>query len=122
MSDGATEEEPTEREALSLIFSAGYLDDRPETAAALWGTSPGSVARVDRRDEDPFDEGLAIRCPTLVIEGGRDLIVHSDHPARYLSEIRGSRHVLMPDASHGWPMEEPDEFAGIVAGFAREIG
>lgn len=108
-------------DSLSLVFSADYLDDHFEAAAELLSTSPGSVSRVEREDEDPFEAGSMIRCPTLVVEGGQDRVVSAEHPARYLSEIPGSRHVLVPEASHGWLMERPGEFAEIVAGFAHEL-
>jgi pimeloyl-ACP methyl ester carboxylesterase len=101
------------------IFSEGFLEERMEDAVALLTTTPGSVWRVDRRKETPFPDDLSVRCPVLVVEAGSDAIVGQEHPARYLVEHPGAGHVVVDDASHGWVMEDPHAFAGIVDDFVR---
>lgn len=105
------------RRALRTMFSDEYLTTDLDRAVSLVTTPPGSAARVDRFEEDPFPEGMDISARTLVIEGGRDQIVKPEHPKRYLQAIEGAEHVLVEDAEHGWLMESPDEFARIVARF-----
>jgi pimeloyl-ACP methyl ester carboxylesterase len=115
-----TRETPTLISAASpRIFSGGFLEERMEDAVALLTTTPGSIWRVDRRKETPFPDDLSVCCPVLVVEAGSDAIVGPEHPAGYLDEHPEAGHVVVDDASHGWVMEDPHAFAGIVDDFVR---
>lgn len=103
--------------SLASVFSDGFLSSNLDDAILLATSPPGEVVRVERSEEDPFPEGMAVGCGTLIIEGGADEVVSPVHPARYLREISGAEHVVVPDGSHGWLMEQPGEFARIVAAF-----
>lgn len=105
------------KKMLETIFSEDYLDTHFEVALALVTTPPGSVVRVDRSEETTFSPRWSVTVPTLVVEGGADRIVKAEHPRRYLDAIEGAHHALIPDAPHGWLMEQPGEFARIVADF-----
>lgn len=111
------DEEAFMRRFLGTVFSEGFLASNLDDAIALATASPGDVVRVERSDEDPLPDGMAVDCATLIIEGGADEVVSSLHPARYLEAIPQAEHVVIPDGSHGWLMEQPERFAGIVAGF-----
>ena len=118
--EAETEEEnsPTNvDELLESLFSPPFLIEHRDRAYELVSTPPGSVARVDRADEDPFPVHSNVSCRTLVIEGDQDIVVSAHHPARYLAAVPGSEHVVVTGACHGWPMEEPVEFARIVSEF-----
>lgn len=106
---------------LRRIFSAEFLAERLADAQSLVTTEPGSVVRVDRFEEDPFDADDSVSCPTLIIEGGLDQIVLPEHPRRYLSAIPTAQHVVVEDAEHGWLMERPDRFAEIVTSFLASV-
>lgn len=106
---------------LAQVFSSDFLADNRQTAVGLLTTSPGSVTRIDRRNETPFPAGLTVGCPMLVIEGSEDAIVESSHPARYLEATPDARHVLVSGARHGWPLEAPEVFGGMIEEFARSV-
>lgn len=116
---GETEEQFLRR-SLGKVFSADFLDAHFDQAVRLVTTPGGAVQRVDRADEDRFPAQMTVTVPTLVVEGGADQIVSSRHPARYLAAVPGSEHVVVAGAEHGWLMEDPAAFAGILADlFAR---
>lgn len=106
---------------LARVFSKEYLATNGDDAMALAMASSGEVARLERSEEEPFPDGMAVDCPTLVVEGGADLVVSSEHPARYLEAIPDAQHLVVPGGSHGWLMEQPGEFARIVAGFFSSV-
>ncbi len=105
------------RRALRTMFSDEFLAADFGRAVSLVTMPPGSAARVDRFDEDPFPDGLAISARTLIVEGGSDQIVKPEHPKRYLQAVDGAEYVKVENAEHGWLMEQPEEFARIVARF-----
>lgn len=105
------------RRSLSQVFSDAFLADRYEAAVSLAVTSPGSVARLERHEEKTIPESEVVDCRVLVIEGGADRIVTTDHPRRYSEAIAGAVHVVIPDAPHGWTMEQPEELARLIADF-----
>jgi pimeloyl-ACP methyl ester carboxylesterase len=105
------------RRFLARVFSEEYLSTNMEHATALTMSMPGEVSRLERDEEEPFPEDMDVGCPTLIIEGGADLVVSPEHPARYLKALPKAEHILVPGASHGWLMEQPGEFARLVAAF-----
>lgn len=117
------EPQPGEREedfmlrSLQTVFSDEYLQAHMEEAMSLVMTPPGSVRRVEREDESPFQEDWVVSCPVMVIEGGRDRVVGPEHPARYLAAVPGARREVVPHASHGWLMEDPAGFAALIGSF-----
>lgn len=115
-------EEQFMRRSLLDVFSQGFLDRNLAAAFSLVTTTSGSVARVDRHEEEVVDADETVGCPTLVVEAGADRIVTSEHPRRYLQAIPSAEHVVVPEASHGWPMEEPGVLADLITGFLRPNG
>lgn len=107
------------RRLLGRLFSEEFLSTRFADAVTLATMAPGEVVRLDRSEEDPFPEDMAVGCDTLVIEGGADQIVTAEHPARYLKALPTAEHHFVPGASHGWLMERPVEFSSILADFFR---
>ncbi len=107
-------------EILAMVFSADFLESNRDAAAAMLSSEAGSVDRVERSDEETFEDDT-VTCPTLVIQGGADRVVSAAHPRRYLDAIPGASLVLVPDAAHGWVMEQPREFADLVAGFIERV-
>jgi 3-oxoadipate enol-lactonase len=103
---------------LSRLFSEEFLTQHYEAAVSLATMPPGSVDRLERHQEDTISDGETVECPALVIEGGADQIVTSEHPLRYLRAIPDAEHVVMREAGHGLPMEQPEALAGLIADFA----
>ena len=106
------------RRSLLDVFSDEFLTGRYEAAVSLAMTGPGSVARLERHEEETIPDSEVVGCRVLVIEGGGDRIVTADHPRRYIEAISDAVHVVIPDASHGWAMEQPEELARLISEFA----
>lgn len=58
-----------------------------------------------------------IRCPTLIIAGGRDTALPLHHAKMLHAGIAGSRLELIEDAGHAFIWEKPDDFVRIVIEF-----
>jgi len=108
--------------SLRRVFSEEFLASRLDDAVALVTTSPGSVVRVARDEEEAFSEDAFVDCPVLVIEGGRDEVVTSEHAERYRQALTQANHEVVESATHGWVMEEPQQFAALISRFAGASG
>ncbi len=76
--------------------------------AALEGQEVGVAPDVLRPGLD------AIRAPTLVIVGAEDTATPPAAAAALHQGIRGSRLVVIPNAAHLSPVEQPDAFNAAV--------
>ncbi|KAK2152510.1 hypothetical protein LSH36_326g04055 [Paralvinella palmiformis] len=61
-----------------------------------------------------------ITCPSLIIHGGKDVIVPQLHPDFLHKQILGSRLVNMPDGKHNLHLQFYKEFNSIVENFLLE--
>lgn len=104
--------------SLSRLFSNEFLSHHYEAAVSLATAHPGSVERLERHQEETISDTETVSCRALVIEGGADQIVMTEHPRRYLRAMPQAEHVVVPDAGHGLPMEQPKELADLIADFA----
>jgi pimeloyl-ACP methyl ester carboxylesterase len=99
-------------------------------AAALWLLGPlvGGrrkdlrPLRIDADADDTFDASGhldAIRCPTLIGSGGRDVAYPPDITRELVAGIAGARHVDYPTAGHGGPGRAfAEEACAFLAGAA----
>nr|BDT38713.1 alpha/beta fold hydrolase [Myxococcus sp. MH1] len=63
-----------------------------------------------------------LRVPTLVIQGGRDLLVPPEAAVDVARHIPGARLELLRDASHLPYMSHPEAFNALVGAFLEEYG
>jgi pimeloyl-ACP methyl ester carboxylesterase len=108
--------------ALAGRWRAGYaalapwfVPTHPRLASAgLWLIGPHvggrrrdlRPLRIDADADDAFDASGhlgAIRCPTLVASGGRDVAYPPEVTRELVAGIAGARHIDYPDAGHGGP-------------------
>ena len=76
------------------------------------------VLRLDADSDDAHDAtaGLGgIRCPTLVISGGRDLAYPPDLVRELVEGIPNARHVEYPGAGHGRGARYPEDACAFLA-------
>jgi pimeloyl-ACP methyl ester carboxylesterase len=59
-----------------------------------------------------------ITAETLVVWGERDRLMPAAYAERFRDGIRGARLVLVEEAGHMVPYEQPDVFVSLVGGFA----
>ena len=85
------------------------------------------VLRLDADADDAHDatEALGgIRCPTLVVSGGRDLAYPPDLTRELVAGIPDVRHIDYPDAGHGRGARFPEDacaFLGATVPRATEV-
>jgi pimeloyl-ACP methyl ester carboxylesterase len=125
--------------ALAGRWRAGYatlgpwfVPDHPRIAsAALWLLGPlvGGrrkdlrPLRIDADADDAFDASAdigSIRCPTLVLSGGRDRAYPPEVTRELVAGIAGARHIDYPTAGHGGPGKPAAEAA--CAFLAEDLG
>lgn len=116
--------------ALAGRWRAGYatlgpwfVPNHPRIAsAALWVVGPlvGGrrrdlrPLRIDADADDAFDASghiAAIRCPTLVLSGGRDRAYPPEVTRELVSGIPSARHIDYPTSGHGGPGKPAAEAA-----------
>ncbi len=61
-----------------------------------------------------------IRAPTLVVGGGRDIILPVENSKVLAERIPNARLVIYSDAGHGLVLQKQDELAGLVRDFLKE--
>ena len=73
------------------------------------------TAIMNRADSRP---GLgAIRCPTLVLVGGDDVLTPPDRAAEMMAAIPGARQVVVPACCHLSPLEQPQAVTDALIAF-----
>ncbi|EEC07501.1 valacyclovir hydrolase, putative [Ixodes scapularis] len=55
-----------------------------------------------------------IRCPTLIVHGGKDPLVTPEHPAYLLRHIALSKLCVIPEGKHNLHLKFPDDFNKLV--------
>jgi pimeloyl-ACP methyl ester carboxylesterase len=110
------------RHSVQNFVSARFFNAHPERVAAIEGLIGGETrlaACYVRQNHaclqhDTLSRLGEIRCPTLILAGGRDPIC-SLTATRWMSErIPGAHTVIFEDSSHFFLMEEPERFMGVM--------
>jgi 3-oxoadipate enol-lactonase len=112
------------RHSVQNFVSAAFFNQREEQVAqieALIGGESRLQACYVRQnyaclEHDTLEVLGEIRCPTLVLGGGRDPIC-SPTATSWLGRIPGSETVLFEDSSHFFLLEEPERFMQILEGW-----
>jgi pimeloyl-ACP methyl ester carboxylesterase len=60
-----------------------------------------------------------ISAPTLVVRGASDGLVPAAHAETYAAEIPNARLVVVDEAAHWLPLEQPERLAALVRDFVR---
>jgi pimeloyl-ACP methyl ester carboxylesterase len=102
------------------------LFPRPEQRP-LYLAAVASLSRTSRRayagglralaEFDARARLSAIRCPVLVVTGERDTTVPRDAQRALVAGIAGAQLVVVPDAGHVPPFDQPDAFGRAVLPF-----
>lgn len=116
--------DPFVRSLLPRLFSPATLENAPELGdilqAMMASTPPDGVigalaAMRDRVDSQP--DLAQIDVPTLLIHGTDDQIVPLTEAQEMANAIPGAELVVLPDAGHLPPIEQPDAFNRALARF-----
>lgn len=92
--------------------------------AAMAATSPigvAAAARAMKGRADSFPTLPKIDCPTLVVVGEDDTLTPPSLMQDIAERITDSRFVVIPESGHVPPVEQPERFANVVAGFLEQL-
>ncbi|WGD50152.1 alpha/beta hydrolase [Bradyrhizobium sp. CB1650] len=70
--------------------------------------------------EAPFEYLKSIRQPTLVVNGGKDVIIYSVNSFILQQHLPNAQLILYPDANHGSQYQYPKQFVQHVSAFLSE--
>ena len=102
---------------MGLLFGPSFLADPAQAnCRATWrsrllannarGMARALAGALERRDVS--EELYRIKAPTLIMVGEEDAVNTPVRSERMHEAIRGSRLVVVPDAGHALPVEQPD--------------
>jgi pimeloyl-ACP methyl ester carboxylesterase len=77
----------------------------------------GAISEWGAPQEKPFEYLKSIRQPTLVVNGGKDVIIYSVNSFILHQHLTNAQLILYPDANHGSPYQYPKEFVADVTRF-----
>jgi valacyclovir hydrolase len=95
-------------------LEAIYGPDLP----SLWASYCDSILRHFWGGADVCRTALAsVRCPTLVLHGGRDQLLDPVHPNIFASEIGGAELHVLPEGGHSLHLSSCADFQSLVFQF-----
>ncbi|HEX5446477.1 MAG TPA: alpha/beta fold hydrolase [Pirellulales bacterium] len=114
---------------LSKALSPRTMTERPEVVAAVRGmilsSDPTGVAAAQRgmaARPDVSGQLGQIDLPTLVIVGADDALSPADEMRGIAEAIPHARFVVIPEAGHLTPLENPSAFNAALAEFLDQLG
>ena len=97
------------------------VEDRdPEVSDQVAPAQLEALARWGAPRENPFEYLKAIAQPTLVVNGGTDVIVYSVNSWILQQHLPNAQLILYPDANHGSQYQYPERFVRHVSLFLSE--
>ncbi len=98
-------------------FRLRESDRDPEVDEAAAAAQLAAIGKWGAPSIDPFTYLRAITQPTLVINGGHDVIVYSVNSLILQQNLPNAQLILYPDANHGAQYQYPALFVADVARF-----
>lgn len=111
---------------LPRLLASATLERRPDVVerirsmilrAAPDGVAAALQAMADRADATP--DLPSIRCPVLFVVGEHDAVSPPAEAEAICAQIPGARRVVIPDAGHMAPMENPGPVNAAIRGWLR---
>jgi pimeloyl-ACP methyl ester carboxylesterase len=76
-----------------------------------------AIGKWGAPQQKPFEYLKSIRQPTLVVNGGKDVIIYSVNSFILQQHLPNAQLILYPDANHGSQYQYPELFVGHVSMF-----
>jgi pimeloyl-ACP methyl ester carboxylesterase len=101
-------------------FRLRTKDQDPEVSDKVAPAQIEALAKWGAPQEKPFDYLKSIHQPTLVVNGGADVIIYSVNSFILQQHIPNAQLILYPDANHGSQYQYPELFVRHVSMFLSE--
>ena len=89
----------------------------PEVNGTVAPAQLEAIGKWGAPQEKPFEYLKSIRQPTLVVNGGKDVIIYSVNSFILQQQLPNAQLILYPDANHGSQYQYPDLFVRHVSMF-----
>jgi pimeloyl-ACP methyl ester carboxylesterase len=89
----------------------------PDVSENVAPAQTEAIGRWGAPQESPFRYLTSIRQPTLVVNGGRDVVVYPVNSFILQQHLPNAQLILYPDAAHGSQYQYPDLFVHHVSTF-----
>jgi pimeloyl-ACP methyl ester carboxylesterase len=89
----------------------------PEANARVAPAQIEAIGKWGAPQETPFEYLKSIRQPTLVVNGGKDVIIYSVNSFILQQQLPNAQLILYPDANHGSQYQYPELFVRHVSIF-----
>jgi 3-oxoadipate enol-lactonase len=106
--------------ALPAIWSNAFLEANYAALLALRAKAAAHPVHAVRNlihgllHHDARPHLSAITAPTLIVTGEEDILIHRFHSHDLYAALPASRLVVIPDAAHGWVIEEAEAFMALL--------
>ena len=94
----------------------------PEVNGTVAPAQLEAIGKWGAPQEKPFEYLKSIRQPTLVVNGGKDVIIYSVNSFILQQHLPDAELILYPDANHGSQYQYPKRFVQQVSLFLSEEG
>jgi pimeloyl-ACP methyl ester carboxylesterase len=101
-------------------FRLRIKDRDPEVSDKVAPAQIEALAKWGAPRENPYDYLKALQQPTLVVNGGADVIIYSVNSFILQQQIPNAQLILYPDANHGSQYQYPELFVRHVSMFLSE--
>jgi len=101
-------------------FRLRTKDRDPEVSDKVAPAQIEALGKWGAPQEKPFDYLKSIHQPTLVVNGGADVIIYSVNSFILQQHIPNAQLILYPDANHGSQYQYPELFVRHVSMFLSE--
>ena len=89
----------------------------PEANARVAPAQIEAIGKWGAPQDEPFEYLKSIRQPTLVVNGGKDVIIYSVNSFILQQHLPNAQLILYPDANHGSQYQYPELFVRHVSIF-----